>query len=316
MKQFNKFTYYEFFAGGGMARAGLGENWHCLFANDFDEKKAEIYSRNWGKEHLHVKDVRTLTSADLPGEANLAWASFPCQDLSLAGAGGGLDSERSGSFWPFWRLMRDLGSEKRNPAIILLENVYGAITSHGGKDFSAICSALSEIGYNVGAVTIDAAHFVPQSRTRLFIIAVRRDQNIPHHLIAHDPNPLWHPKTLLKTGQQLAKKVKDNWIWWNIPTPTPRQFNLIDILEEKPSSVNWKSDEDTQLLLEMMTETNRKKVIMAQSVGHRMVGGLYRRTRNGVQRAEVRFDNISGCLRTPSGGSSRQLLLPKSCKQF
>ena len=40
-----------------------------------------------------------------------------------------------------------------------------------------------------------------------------------------------------------------------------------------------------------------------------MVGGVYRRTRNGVQRAEVRFDNISGCLRTPSGGSSRQLLL-------
>jgi DNA (cytosine-5)-methyltransferase 1 len=31
-----KLTFYEFFAGGGMARAGLGEDWQCLFANDFN----------------------------------------------------------------------------------------------------------------------------------------------------------------------------------------------------------------------------------------------------------------------------------------
>lgn len=45
-----------------------------------------------------------------------------------------------------------------------------------------------------------------------------------------------------------------------------------------------------------------------------MIGGIYRRTRpdgsgGKVQRAEVRFDNISGCLRTPAGGSSRQTIL-------
>jgi DNA (cytosine-5)-methyltransferase 1 len=40
--------YYEFFAGGGMARAGLGSGWTCLFANDIDSKKRASYAANWG----------------------------------------------------------------------------------------------------------------------------------------------------------------------------------------------------------------------------------------------------------------------------
>ena len=101
-------AFYEFFAGGGMARAGLGDGWRCLFANDFDRKKAESYRANWGGEALHVGDVRALSTAQLPGRADLVWASFPCQDLSLAGAGAGLKGERSGTFWPFWDLMKAL----------------------------------------------------------------------------------------------------------------------------------------------------------------------------------------------------------------
>lgn len=309
MKQEREFSFYEFFAGGGMARAGLGADWHCLFANDFDSKKAESYSRNWGADHLHVNDVRNVGLNELPGQADLAWASFPCQDLSLAGNGGGLNLERSGSFWPFWELMQGLERERRSPKIILLENVYGALTSHGGKDFSALCSALVDIGFSVGAVVIDAAHFVPQSRSRLFIIAVRSDLTVPDELLGNGPNPLWHPGAVLKAGKQLSRNVIDKWVWWNIAEPPKRKLNFIDLIEEEPIGVKWKSDIETRNLLDMMSEINRKKVAQAQSAGCRMVGGVYRRTRKGEQRAEIRFDNVSGCLRTPSGGSSRQLLL-------
>lgn len=309
MKREKVFSFYEFFAGGGMARAGLGSKWKCLFANDFDAKKAESYSRNWGEDHLHVKDVRNVKLAELPGEADLAWASFPCQDLSLAGNGGGLESERSGSFWPFRKLMQDLEHEKRNPKIILLENVYGALTSHGGKDFDALYSSLVEIGYSVGAMVIDASHFVPQSRTRLFVIAARSDLVIPSNLLTSGPNPLWHPAAILKAGQNLSRDLIEKWLWWDIPVPSSRKQNFIDVIEDEPEGVTWKSDSDTEKLLMMMSDVNRKKVTQAQSAGYRMVGGVYRRTRNGKQRAEVRFDNVSGCLRTPSGGSSRQLLL-------
>ncbi len=309
MKQHKDFTFYEFFAGGGMARAGLGDAWECVFANDFDEKKADVYKQNWGDDHLTVKDVRQVDVSELPGEADLAWASFPCQDLSLAGNGAGLQSERSGSFWPFWELMRGLKNEKRNPKMILLENVYGALTSHGGKDFAALCAAMVDIGYLVGAVVIDAAHFVPQSRTRLFVVAVRADLSIPDAVLSHGQDLMWHPDAIQKAARHFSDKVIKNWIWWNIPIPPARTQDFIDIIEDNPVGVNWNSESDTRKLLDMMSDINLKKVEAAQAAGVRMVGGVYRRTRNGEQRAEVRFDNVSGCLRTPTGGSSRQLLL-------
>ena len=82
-----KHTFYEFFCGGGMARAGLGPDWQCLFANDFDPKKAAAYRANWGGEELWCGDVAEVRADALPGHADLVWASFPCQDLSLAGNG-------------------------------------------------------------------------------------------------------------------------------------------------------------------------------------------------------------------------------------
>jgi DNA (cytosine-5)-methyltransferase 1 len=150
--------YYEFFAGGGMARAGLGSSWTSVFANDVDSKKAASYVANWGSDELRVEDVARLTPADLPGVATLAWASFPCQDLSLAGVGAGLKGQRSGTFWPFWKLMTGLSADERAARLIVLENVCGALTSYGGRDFAAIGAALAEGGYRFGAMVIDAAH--------------------------------------------------------------------------------------------------------------------------------------------------------------
>jgi DNA (cytosine-5)-methyltransferase 1 len=138
--------FYEFFAGAGMARAGLGPSFDCMFANDFDPKKGAAYAANFGRNGLKLADVATLTAADLPGLPDLAWASFPCQDLSLAGGRKGLDGARSGAFWPFWELMQGLRAEGRAPRLIVIENVCGLLTSHDGKDFDALCDALTEGG--------------------------------------------------------------------------------------------------------------------------------------------------------------------------
>ena len=170
----NRRTFYEFFSGAGMARAGLGSAWDCLFANDISPAKAASYRRNWDAETLVCADVRQLAAADLPGKPDLAWASFPCQDLSRAGRGAGLDARRSGTFWTFWNLMSRLKKEGRAPGTIVLENVEGTLTSHKGDDFLAICRALCDGGYRLGGLVIDAALFVPQSRPRLFVVAVDR----------------------------------------------------------------------------------------------------------------------------------------------
>ena len=112
---------------------------------------------------------------DLPGLADLAWASFPCQDLSLAGAGAGLDGARSGAFWGFCAVMRALGQMAARRTIVL-ENVVWPLTSKGGADFAAIAARAASPGYRFGALTIDAAHFVPQSRPRLFFVAVAKQR--------------------------------------------------------------------------------------------------------------------------------------------
>ena len=172
--------FYEFFAGGGMVRAGLGGGWRCLFANDFDAKKGLAYQANWGAGgELTVGDIRALTPENLPGAPDLVWGSFPCQDLSLAGHGAGLAGARSGTFYPFWALIRGLADGGRAPRLVAVENVCGTLTSHGGRDFEAICRTFAEAGYRYGALVINADLFVPQSRPRLFVIGVRNDISLP-----------------------------------------------------------------------------------------------------------------------------------------
>ncbi len=316
-----QFTFLEFFAGGGMARAGLGDAWRCLFANDLDQKKVSTYEANWGAGDIRRGDVAQLTLADLPTAAvDLAWASFPCQDLSLAGSYRGLGREldkastRSGTFWPFWKLMRGLVLADRAPRTIVLENVYGCLTSHGGRDFAAIASALADSEYMFGAAVINASHFVPQSRPRVFFIAVRKDEAIPGSLIAPGPHPEWHPAALTHAHAGMTAQANRSWVWWKIGEPAARTLAFSDLVEDIPTGVAWHTAAHTQYLLELMTPLNRRKVAHAMTSGRRRVGTIYRRTRpdeNGTkrQRAEVRFDDIAGCLRTPAGGSSRQTIL-------
>jgi DNA (cytosine-5)-methyltransferase 1 len=311
----SKLTFYEFFAGGGLARTGLGNDWTCLFANDISEKKAEVYRANFGSASgLVVDDIHNISTRDIPGSAALAWASFPCQDLSLAGNGGGLRAERSGTFWPFWFRITALEKEGREIPIIVLENVVGLLSSNGGKDFQELLTVLVASGYRPGAMVIDAAHFVPQSRPRLFIVAVKCDYPIPDDLIDTSiKSNLWRPSGLMNAYRHLPQFIQDAWVWWSLPTPSARSTHLRDIIDEEPQGVTWHTKQKTEYILSLMSPTNLAKVQRAQHSSNLEVGTVYKRMRVEAgekrQRAEARFDGISGCLRTPVGGSSRQIIM-------
>ncbi|MCF7779680.1 DNA (cytosine-5-)-methyltransferase [Sulfitobacter sp. M220] len=306
-------TFYEFFAGGGMVRAGLGVQWRCLFANDDSPQKARIYRRNWGCEALVLADIAALTSADLPGAPDLVWGSFPCQDLSVAGAGAGLAGQRSGSFWSLIGLLHDLTDQGRAPPLIVLENVLGTLSANGGADFTALCRAVAGLGYDLGAVVIDAADFLPQSRPRLFIIAARKGITPPDAVLSKGPQSLWHPPAIVTAYQRLPQVLQKRWRWWAMPTPAPRVLKLADLIDLGLPADNWDTPLKTRKLLLMMNETHLQKVAAAKTQGGPMIGTIYKRTRSEqgqkFQRAEVRFDDLAGCLRTPGGGSSRQQLL-------
>jgi DNA (cytosine-5)-methyltransferase 1 len=151
--------------------------------------------------------------------------------------------------------------------------------------------------------------FVPQSRERVFIIAVEADAHIPAELIADGPTAPFHPPALVA-----ACKRQHDPLWWRLPVPPARNTTLADIVEDEPKGVSWHTEAATERIIGMMSPTNIAKVEAAKHAGKRMIGGLYRRTRKEadgkkVQRAEVRFDDIAGCLRIPTGGSSRQTIV-------
>jgi DNA (cytosine-5)-methyltransferase 1 len=304
-------TFYEFFAGSGMVRAGLGDSWKCLFSNDLDDKKAAAYQENWGDGEILVEDVARLDSHQLPGQADLAWASFPCQDLSLAGSGAGLKGNRSGTFWPFWNLVRELHHEGRRPKIVVLENVCGALTSHNGADFRSLIKAFNSEGYRAGALVIDAALFVPQSRPRLFIVGVRNDIEIDSHLVTERPQMPFHNAGVITAYRALPSANRASWIWWNLPVPPARTLKFSSVVE---NDVPWHTDEQTRSILALMSPLHLAKLAVAKREKKMVVGTIYKRTRpdhqgRRTQRAEVRFDDIAGCLRTPGGGSSRQTIV-------
>ncbi|OUM87551.1 MAG: hypothetical protein BAA01_06570 [Bacillus thermozeamaize] len=299
-----QYKFLEFFAGVGMVRLGLGKNWKCIWANDISSKKAEIYCANHGSEHFFLGDISKMKN--IPSDADMAWASFPCQDLSLAGWRKGMTARRSGTYWSFWEHMSKMMFRGNRPPMIVLENVVGLIHN---PDFISLCESLLALDMQFGALVIDAVHFIPQSRPRVFIVAIDRQVDVEDFVVTDPSKSIWFPEFLRAFKTSLPEHIQDAWRWWKLPVPSARVLPIEDIIEREPTGVSWNSDEETQRLLAMMTERNRAKINKALLEGGFRVGFLYKRVRKGIQRAEVRFDGVAGCLRTPRGGSSRQTVV-------
>ena len=305
-------TFSEFFAGIGLVRAGLQRSgWRVAFANDIDLRKKEMYEANFGPApHYSTEDVHRL--AERPGElprVDLAHASFPCTDLSLAGARRGIRQGQSSAFWGFHQTLASLGAKR--PPLVLLENVVGFLSSHGGGDFAAALESLNDLGYTVDSFIVDAVHFVPQSRPRLFVAAI--DSSCPLEALEH---PWLAPSELVEDSlrpRRLIQAIQSNarldWRLWQFPDPPRRTLQLADVIQDPPSdSKQWWSAERTDYLCDQMSERHRA-VAEAMIAGDEWsYGTIFRRVRRGRSMAELRVDGVAGCLRTPKGGSGRQIL--------
>ena len=304
--------YAEFFCGAGMVRAGLGASWDCAFANDIDAMKCSVYAQNWGAKHLIERDIAALDIEPLLQPIDLYWASSPCQDFSLAGKGRGLKGARSGMFMEWARLIGQADKNGFAPRIIAFENVTGLMTRNGGRDLRAVLETLVGLGYRVGALEIDAAKFLPQSRPRLFIIGVRQGVAVGG-LAMKAPSGVFHTDKIVNFAAKLPKAIAQHWVWWAHETPAPRRSSLRKIVDETPNT-DWLNAADVTRLLSMMSEPSQARVFQARVSGKTEIGMLYKRGRpdeSGLnrQRAEIRFDGLAGCLRTPAGGSSRQTIM-------
>lgn len=280
----------EFFAGCGLAGYALRKWFDAVWANDISERKAAVYRANFDGSVYILEDVKSVKGADVP-EAHLSWASFPCQDLSLAGKMEGINSSRSGLVWEWFRILDEMPVK---PKVLALENVMGYVSADGGSACRAVHRALMERGYVGGTVMLDASLFLPQSRKRIFHIAVKKATALSRDIAGYAPCWL-HPSAVQRIGQEL-----DGWIWWTAPKPTPRTECLQDIVED---GIPF----DKDAILNILSDRHKR---MLEEGGDAVAAG-YQRTRNGRQVLELRLDGLAGCLRTLAGGCNRQYLVAK-----
>lgn len=318
-------TFAEFFAGIGLMRIGLElQGWSISYANDIDEQKYEMYKQHFpnADKHFIVGDIHKLSAASIPS-VGLATASFPCNDLSLAGARKGLHGKESSAFWGFTRILE--GMAARRPPLLLIENVTGFLTSHDGADFQAAMLELNRLGYSVDPFIINAACFVPQSRERLFIVAALNDQTAsaaPKSLSGSLLEPV--DSNLAATDlrpEQLCKFIRTHQdIQWSIrklPQLPCSKPPLETILEDLPSDApEWWSKERAEYLLNQMSARHRRLADQMMASAEWTYGTVFRRMRNNKSTAELRTDGIAGCLRTPRGGSGRQILFKAGKGQY
>lgn len=299
----------EFFAGIGLVRMGLeARGFRVAFANDLSAEKREQYVAHFGDEgHFRLGDIHKIGAGEVP-EVELATASFPCTDLSLAGGRAGLDKgAQSSAFWGFVRILEEMGG--RRPAMVMLENVTGFLSSHGGADFRSAMLALNGLGYSVDAVMLDARWFVPQSRPRLFIVGSR----VEDATAALEPKlSRIRPKALCEFA---AGHPEIRWGFRELPEPPARsEKSLADILEDLPESApEWWSKARREYLYGQFSERHRELADQMIAKRRWSYGTVFRRVRvqaDGVKRSmgELRLDGVAGCLRTPKGGSARQIL--------
>ncbi|MBI3524770.1 MAG: DNA cytosine methyltransferase [Betaproteobacteria bacterium] len=290
-----RLDFLEFFAGSGLVAQAMKGIFHPVWANDNCAKKAAVYSANHPAENFHLDSISNVSGANLPA-APVAWASFPCQDLSLAGLAEGIHAARSGLVWEWLRVIDEM---PQRPGLLVAENVAGLVSAADGTHYRALHQALTRRGYRVGAMLLDAARWLPQSRQRVFVVAVDERDQIPMAL--EDSGPNWlHPAPLRKAAMGLK-----GWVWWSLPEPGPRPHSLSDFVEwEAPYA-----DPDTENRNIQLISPKHAKLLNSLPTEKTFVAPGYKRTRNGKQVLELRFDNLAGCLRTPEGGSSRQLLV-------
>lgn len=295
----------EFFAGIGLARLGLeAAGFSVVWANDVERAKRDMYVGHFrdprGAHTFALGDVASVSGADMPAGLAMAWASFPCVDLSLAGWRRGLTGTHSATFWHLTRILEEMGEDR--PGVVALENVVGLATSRGGEDLAAAVRELNRLGYSTDVLTLDARRFVPQSRPRLFVVGARRPPGGPP---ARDsvlrPDWLQRPfgdPALVTHRAELPEP------------PPPLTEGLSSVIERVPADdPRWWDADRTAAFLSSLSPIQAQRLAALRRGRRSAHRTAYRRTRQGRAVWEVRPDDISGCLRTARGGSSKQAVV-------
>ncbi len=294
-----KLDFAEFFAGMGLVRVGLEPFWQCCYANDIDAIKGKMYQALFpDSAEFHLCDIWETDEVILrAGSPFLVTASFPCTDLSLAGVQRGLSGAGSGAFHGLMLVMHEWLSAGKLPPMVMLENVHGFVTGRSGRDFRTVCGELRSLGYSLDAISLDARHFTPQSRPRIFIVGFLGEP--PDNMFGERP-------TILRPPALVSAMALEGGRWSGFRFSEPPEMNVpLESILDSGDGQDWWTEEQVDRHAASMSRAHKDRLASIVPA----VVPAFRRTRNGKVRLEVRFDGLAGCLRTPRGGSGRQIIV-------
>ena len=148
----------------GLERAGMKTVAFC----EVDKKCQAVLRKHWPNVPI-FDDVSTLRGKDIEEKIDVICGGFPCQDISLAGKGAGLEGKRSGLWSEFKRLIEEI-----KPKYAIIENV-SALRSRG---LDQVLREISEIGYDAEWHCITASSVgAPHRRDRIWIVAYPRHRS-------------------------------------------------------------------------------------------------------------------------------------------
>jgi len=149
----------------GFERQGLPISWAC----DKEKHCRTILAKQFPSAIIY-DNIKTVDPTQL-SPVDIVIGGFPCQDLSVGGQRRGLSGSRSGLFYEFIRIVRDMPTK---PSFVVVENVPGMLTSNNGRDFTVILNEMVKqwSPKSIAWRTLDSRYFgVPQRRERVFIVA-------------------------------------------------------------------------------------------------------------------------------------------------
>ncbi|GBR73122.1 DNA (cytosine-5)-methyltransferase 1 [Candidatus Termititenax aidoneus] len=158
----------------GFKRAGI-EIKKSAFS-EIDKFAVSVYKRNFPESEAlgDVRNINGTAFSELGGKPDIITFGSPCQDLSLAGKRRGLKGQRSGLFFEAIRVI-----EKIQPKYFIWENVKGAFSSNGGRDFYQVLEAVTNAGYDCQWQLLNTAWFLPQNRERIYLVGYARGAGRP-----------------------------------------------------------------------------------------------------------------------------------------
>ena len=216
----SRFTFCDLFAGIGGFRVALeGLGGRCVYSVECDNFARAVYEANWGP--VGAQDVRYATCP----QVDVLTAGPPCQPFSQVGVGkrrslgmpSGMDADAD-----LWAALLRCIDDAR-PRAVLLENVPRLARLGGGRTLGWILSELTDRGYHSQWALSNADRYVPQNRTRLFLVGLRTDLHRMHHTMN---------RIGLAPDLQLA----------NLPPDGPRR-TLADCLDDDSEDHCWLTQE-------------------------------------------------------------------------